>query len=1141
MADYSVDIQGKLSGFEKLDEYERKIKELDGKTIDIKINVPLNNLSNSSFTNNIGKNLGKPIGNAIGNNVKSQVTSGIKSGVSMIGSVLPDSVQKALNTSITSKGIGIPFNVSIPDSDNFQKAVESEIHRLQSQKNTSISYKYTTDVADESYIDIYGNEQTKKVEKLTGAIFKYKTATGEAITQTMRWAEIGKDSKDNAIYAWVQGASTYSKEIDVAGKATDDFSKRQKKVASDLNNTLKQLHSNAFDQKQARPITSSQRISELESLENDIKDGIIKVQNATPETIDDEKLKVDSLLTDFKVKTKEAKNADNVASSLKGTDFASGKQIAENNFKKLRAEAQGFGLDLSELENKFNNISDASSLNEFNDALKVSRSELSKLKSQNVSNANNEKLSIGVSKSQSELDNYERIDDSILKHTALINNEKVSVKSLRKELDSVKTSADLSVVNKKMSAFVKSAEAKGIKTKKGLFDSTSGMTKEVFKTTDLQKKGKIYFSKVRNTLEKMTPSIESKFSQKGYSEINVTKGIEDTTGKIKSFTVTARDATGALKQFNFERAKLQGNGKAQDGFIQQGDVKVSNVTSDSQKKISDYTDKFSAYENIFNTLKPNVITSNEKIGAKGFNEITTKISSAESAMERFNEELVKGSSANLDVLNESLNKFKSLINSASNQYDKLTTKVDSKAQETEKNKLEEWWNKNDRAHKDYSNQYAEISSLFESEMTSGQFSDAKSKIKEFKSTISKNGKTGTSPLNSFKRAFKQIFEFAGAYGIIQNVVMEVPKQMIQAAREINSAQIELTKVSDAPSTKLNSYWDEAAESAKKYGATVTDVISSTADWSRLGYNLDDAKKLSDATTLLQKVGDNMTQESSASGMMSVLKGFQMDASQAETIVDKVNQVANTQPIDTSGLFEGLERSASSMDAANNSLDQTIALITAANSVVQDPDSIGTAFKTISMRIRGATTDMEEAGLDTDGMAESTAKLREEIKALSGVDIMKNDTEFKSTYDILDELSAKWQDLTDIQQASVTELIAGKRQGNIVSALMSNFDIARETLETSENESDGSAQKELKNYQKGIEYSINKFKASFQALSSDFIDSDIFKGLVEGVTLLTSALDKLVNVAGGVPAVLATIGAVKLFKNSDLFFSRSLHT
>lgn len=105
-----------------------------------------------------------------------------------------------------------------------------------------------------------------------------------------------------------------------------------------------------------------------------------------------------------------------------------------------------------------------------------------------------------------------------------------------------------------------------------------------------------------------------------------------------------------------------------------------------------------------------------------------------------------------------------------------------------------------------------------------------------------------------------------------------------------------------------------------------------------------------------------------------------------------------------------------------------------------------------MRIRGAETELEEAGLDTDGMAESTAKLREEILALSGVDIMKDENTFKGTYDILDELSTKWQGLTDIQQASITELIAGKRQGNIMSALMSNFDIARETLNTALNDS-----------------------------------------------------------------------------------------
>ena len=100
-----------------------------------------------------------------------------------------------------------------------------------------------------------------------------------------------------------------------------------------------------------------------------------------------------------------------------------------------------------------------------------------------------------------------------------------------------------------------------------------------------------------------------------------------------------------------------------------------------------------------------------------------------------------------------------------------------------------------------------------------------------------------------------------------------------------------------------------------------------------------------------------------------------------------------------------------------------------------------------MRIRGAKTELEEAGLETDGMAKSTAELRKEILALSGVDIMLDDNTFKSTYDIMDELAKKWKELNDIQQASITELIAGKRQGNVVSSLMSNFDIARNVLET----------------------------------------------------------------------------------------------
>ena len=166
----------------------------------------------------------------------------------------------------------------------------------------------------------------------------------------------------------------------------------------------------------------------------------------------------------------------------------------------------------------------------------------------------------------------------------------------------------------------------------------------------------------------------------------------------------------------------------------------------------------------------------------------------------------------------------------------------------------------------------------------------------------------------------------------------------------------------------------------------------------------------------------------------------------------------------------------------------------------------------------AKTELEEAGLETEGMVESTAKLRSEILALSGVDIMENANEFKSTYKIMDELAAKWEDLTDIQQASVTELIAGKRQGNIVSSLMTNFDTARDALETSLG-SEGSALKEHAKYAESLEFKLNSLKASWQAFAQTFMDSDTLKVGIDALSGLVNILEKLIDNFG----LLGTIG------------------
>jgi hypothetical protein len=235
-------------------------------------------------------------------------------------------------------------------------------------------------------------------------------------------------------------------------------------------------------------------------------------------------------------------------------------------------------------------------------------------------------------------------------------------------------------------------------------------------------------------------------------------------------------------------------------------------------------------------------------------------------------------------------------------------------------------------------------------------------------------------------------------------------------------------------------------------------------------------------------------------------------------------------ISSGGLGEALERSASSLAAANNTLHESAALITAANEVVQNPEKVGTAFKTISMRIRGAKTELEEAGESTEGMVESTATLRAEMMALSGVDIMLNKDTFKSTYQIMDELSQRWENLSDIQQATITELMAGKHQGNVFASLMTNFDTAREALDASLNSS-GSAMREHAKWSESLEARLNKLKSTWQSLSQTFMGSDFLKGGLDLVIGFVNALDKLIDTIGILGVSIAGLGIKKIFSTA----------
>lgn len=168
------------------------------------------------------------------------------------------------------------------------------------------------------------------------------------------------------------------------------------------------------------------------------------------------------------------------------------------------------------------------------------------------------------------------------------------------------------------------------------------------------------------------------------------------------------------------------------------------------------------------------------------------------------------------------------------------------------------------------------------------------------------------------------------------------------------------------------------------------------------------------------------------------------------------------------------------------------------------------MKTLSARIRGSKSELTELGEDIEFLSEGTSKLRDEIQALSGVDIMVDDQNFKSTYQIMDELSVAYQSMVETSQARLAELIGGKNQANIVSALLENFDTARKALKDATNEADGSAEKELATALDSVNGKLNQLSATWQKFSTDVLQSDLFKTAITVIDKLISGIDKLIG-------------------------------
>jgi TP901 family phage tail tape measure protein len=397
----------------------------------------------------------------------------------------------------------------------------------------------------------------------------------------------------------------------------------------------------------------------------------------------------------------------------------------------------------------------------------------------------------------------------------------------------------------------------------------------------------------------------------------------------------------------------------------------------------------------------------------------------------------------------------------------------------------------------------------------------KKEFQNVKSEANALGQTGDSVFTKLGKNVGQFLGFLSSATLVMSGVNAI-KNMVTEVKNLDAAFISLRKVTDETEYTYRRFLETAIQSSQVLGSSVSDMVEMTATWAKLGYTIQEASELAKTSTIYANVADINDTEVAVSDLVTAMKAYGISAKDAISIADRFNEIGNKYATDAASLGDGLKNAASSLSLAGNSIDESLAMLTSMTEITQNASESGNALKVLAMRIRGMKGDLEALDEESDGI-QAISKIQTQILNLtSGKVNIFNDldpTKFKSTYDIMLGISKVWADMSEVDQAQLLEIVAGKQRGNSIAALIQSMSQAENVLQTSL-QSSGSALLEQQKYMEGIQYSADKLKASFQGLASDTLNSEWVKTFYELANVLVNVVDKiglfniaLVSVAG----------------------------
>lgn len=151
-------------------------------------------------------------------------------------------------------------------------------------------------------------------------------------------------------------------------------------------------------------------------------------------------------------------------------------------------------------------------------------------------------------------------------------------------------------------------------------------------------------------------------------------------------------------------------------------------------------------------------------------------------------------------------------------------------------------------------------------------------------------KKGVSVFSDFALTFEKMVKF-NTINIIYDSVVDSIRNAITVIDEFDDAMVEFKKVTDTSGLSLDEYVEKLGELGEAVAKTSTQMLQASTEFSKSGYSPEDSAQLAQVAMLYSNIADaELSAGESASFIISQMKAFDIEAENATSIIDKVNEV-----------------------------------------------------------------------------------------------------------------------------------------------------------------------------------------------------------------------------------------------------------